>query len=80
MTSSRESHGYGFVGRWSDYPQIKTKKGRCSFCRKPNRKVARIQDSLNQFCGTCMLLILHITRQTDGLSPSYNERPWDHRN
>ena len=80
MTSSGENRGYGFVGRWSDYPQIKTKKGRCSFCRKSNRKVALMQDSLNQFCGTCMLLILHITRQTDGLRAVCGERPWDHRN
>lgn len=75
-----ENHGYGFVGRWSDYPKIKTKKGKCSFCRKSNRKVAPMRDSQNQFCGTCMLLILHITNQLDGLLPSYSDRLKDHRN
>lgn len=48
-----------FYGRWGDHPTIKTKKGRCSFCRKPNRIVAPMTNG-QQFCGSCMVHVLHI--------------------
>ncbi len=49
-----------FYGRWSDHPTVKTKKGRCSFCRKPNRIVAPMANG-QQFCGSCMVHVLRIT-------------------
>jgi len=51
--------GNEFWGRWSDVPSIKTKKGRCSFCRKKNRIVAPMENG-QQFCGSCMIHVLKI--------------------
>ncbi len=67
-----------FHGRWSDHPTIKTKKGRCSFCRKKNRIVAPMQNS-QQFCGSCMIHVLHIIHDQEEFAMRwpYGASSWD---